>query len=134
MANKTISKRFYKIISKVYDILDRMYFTSGGRNPREIIGEMIQKDNAKVLDMCCGTFANGLIVADNKPGCMVVGLDRSKPMLRKAKQKKAPGEGGGGRGRGGGGGKEEGKGGGKGGERKVFRMPKRESSVIQLPR
>ena len=87
MANKTISKRFYKIISKVYDILDRMYFTSGGRNPREIIGEMIQKDNAKVLDMCCGTFANGLIVADNKPGCMVVGLDRSKPMLRKAKQK-----------------------------------------------
>ena len=87
MASKNISTKFYKSISKVYDTLDRMYFTSGGRNPRELIGEMIQKDKAKILDMCCGTFANGLVVAENKPECMVVGLDRSKPMLRKAKQK-----------------------------------------------
>ena len=87
MASKNISTKLYKSISKVYDALDRMYFTSGGRNPRELIGEMIQKDKAKVLDMCCGTFANGYVVACNKPDAMVVGLDRSKPMLRKAKQK-----------------------------------------------
>lgn len=87
MASKNMSTKFYKSISKIYDTLDRMYFTSGGRNPRELIGEMIQKDKAKILDMCCGTFANGLVVAENKPECMVVGLDRSKPMLRKAKQK-----------------------------------------------
>ena len=87
MASKNMSTKLYKSISKVYDALDRMYFTSGGRNPRELIGEMIQKDKAKVLDMCCGTFANGYVVACNKPDAMVVGLDRSKPMLKKAKQK-----------------------------------------------
>ena len=87
MASKKLSTRFYKSISKVYDTLDRMYFTSGGRNPRDIIGKMIQKDKAKVLDMCCGTFANGLAVACAKKDAKVVGLDRSKPMLRKAKQK-----------------------------------------------
>ena len=87
MAGKKISKAFYKKISKVYDTLDRMYFTSGGRNPREVIGEMIPNGKVKVLDMCCGTFANGLVVAKNRPEAKVVGLDRSKPMLRKAKQK-----------------------------------------------
>ena len=87
MAGKKISKAFYKKISKVYDTLDRMYFTSGGRNPREVIGEMIPNGKVKVLDMCCGTFANGLVVAKNRPEAKVVGLDRSKPMLRKAKKK-----------------------------------------------
>ena len=87
MASKNISKAFYKKISKVYDTLDRMYFSAGGRNPREVIGQMIPEDNAMILDMCCGTFANGLVVARNKPESTVIGLDRSMPMLKKARQK-----------------------------------------------
>ncbi len=87
MASKNKSLKLYKCVSRVYDALDKMYFTSGGRNPREIVGKMIEKENAKVLDMCCGTFANGFVAAYNNPDAMVVGLDRSKPMLRKAKQK-----------------------------------------------
>ena len=87
MASESISKRFYKGISKVYDALDRMYFTGNGRNPRKVIGEMIQEDSAIILDMCCGTFANGFVVANDKPEATVIGLDRSKPMLRKARQK-----------------------------------------------
>lgn len=49
MASKNISKAFYKKISKVYDMLDRMYFSAGGRNPREVIGQMIPEDNGKLL-------------------------------------------------------------------------------------
>ena len=87
MASASISKKLYRVISKAYDTLDRMYFTSDGKNPREIVSEMIEGDRPKVLDMCCGTFANGFVVACEKPEAVVVGLDRSKPMLRKAKQK-----------------------------------------------
>ena len=87
MASKNVSKAFYKMTSKVYDTLDRMYFSAGGRNPREVIGQMIPEDNAMILDMCCGTFANGFVVAKNKPGAKVIGLDRSMPMLKKARQK-----------------------------------------------
>ena len=87
MAGKKLSKAFYRKISLVYDVLDRMYFTSGGRNPREIVGEMIQKDRARVLDMCCGTFANGFVTACKKPDATVIGLDRSRQMLQKAKLK-----------------------------------------------
>ncbi|SEF80472.1 hypothetical protein SAMN04487934_103217 [Eubacterium ruminantium] len=47
MASKKISKAFYKKISSVYDTLDRMYFTSGGRNPREVISRLIPEDKAR---------------------------------------------------------------------------------------
>lgn len=87
MAGKRLSTTFYRKISLIYDALDRMYFTSGGRNPREIVGEMIRKDKAKVLDLCCGTFANGLVVACKRPDATVIGLDRSKQMLRRARLK-----------------------------------------------
>ncbi len=87
MAGKRLSTTFYRKISLIYDALDRMYFTSGGRNPREIVGKMIRKDKAKVLDLCCGTFANGLVVACKRPDATVIGLDRSKQMLRRARLK-----------------------------------------------
>ena len=40
-----------------------------------------------VLDMCCGTGSNGINVAIKNPNVTVVGLDRSKSMLLKARQK-----------------------------------------------
>ena len=37
--------------------------------------------------MCCGIFTNGLSIARENKSNMVVGLDRSKAMLREAKRK-----------------------------------------------
>ena len=87
MASKRLSKNMYTVVSPGYDLLDKTYFADKGRNPRDVISELIPDDKCMILDMCCGTFSNGLSIAAKKPEAIVVGLDRSKPMLGKARQK-----------------------------------------------
>ena len=91
MSSKAVSKGLYKFISPGYDILDKTFFRDhgrkNGRNPREVLREIIPNEKAMVLDMCCGTGTNGIGVAMKNPAVTVVGLDRSKPMLIKARHK-----------------------------------------------
>ena len=91
MASKVASKYMYKIMSPGCDILDKTLFRNNGRkdgrNPREVLTELIPDEKSMVLDMCCGTGSNGISIAIKKPNMTVVGLDRSKSMLRKARQK-----------------------------------------------
>ena len=91
MASKIASKYMYKIMSPSYDILDKTFFRNNGRkdgrNPREVLAELIPDEKSMVLDMCCGTGSNGISVAIKNPRVKVVGLDRSKSMLLKARQK-----------------------------------------------
>ena len=91
MASKLASKYMYKIMSPGYDILDKTFFRNNGRkdgrNPREVLAELIPDEKSMVLDMCCGTGSNGINVAIKNPHVTVVGLDRSKSMLLKARQK-----------------------------------------------
>lgn len=91
MASKLASKYMYKIMSPSYDILDKTFFRNNGRkdgrNPREVLAELIPDEKNMVLDMCCGTGSNGISVAIKNPNVTVVGLDRSKSMLLKARQK-----------------------------------------------
>lgn len=91
MASKLASKYMYKIMSPGYDILVKTFFRNNGRkdgrNPREVLAELIPDEKSMVLDMCCGTGSNGINVAIKNPHVTVVGLDRSKSMLLKARQK-----------------------------------------------
>lgn len=91
MSSKKVSQNMYKIISSSYDILDRTFFrdngSKDGRNPREVLAELIPDEKCTVLEMCCGTASNGIGVAIKKPNVRLVGLDRSKSMLMKARQK-----------------------------------------------
>ncbi len=91
MASKLASKYMYKIMSPSYDILDKTFFRNNGRkdgrNPREVLAELIPNEKSMVLDMCCGTGLNGINVAINNTHVTVMGLDRSKSMLLKARQK-----------------------------------------------
>ena len=91
MSSKAVSKGMYKLVSPGYDILDKTFFKDNGRkngrNPREVLSELIPDEKVMVLDMCCGTGSNGIGVAMKKPSVTVVGLDRSKSMLKKARQK-----------------------------------------------
>ena len=85
MASKLASKYMYKIMSPSYDILDKTFFRyngrKDGRNPREVLAELIPNEKSMVLDMCCGTGSNGINVAIKNPNVTVVGLDRSKSMM-----------------------------------------------------
>jgi ubiquinone/menaquinone biosynthesis C-methylase UbiE len=79
----------YTFLSVGYDLLDKIWLLDGQKNPRRLIGKLIPNRECKVLDMCCGTFSNGLMIAEMNPLNTVVGIDRSKPMLREAKKKAA---------------------------------------------
>lgn len=70
-----------------YDLLDNIWFSDKGENPRSIIERFIPDSKCRVLDMCCGTFSNGLPIAKKNPNNNVIGLDRSESMLRVAKKK-----------------------------------------------
>ena len=43
----------YSILSKAYDLLDMIYFCEKGKNPREVILEMIPDEGIHVLDRKC---------------------------------------------------------------------------------
>ncbi len=91
MASKRASKDMYKVMSPGYDILDKTFFRDNGKkdgkNPRDVLAELIPDEKCRVLDMCCGTGSNGIGVAIRKSQVTVVELDRSKSMLLKARQK-----------------------------------------------
>lgn len=77
----------YSIMSFFYDLLDKIWFSDKGKNPRDVIESLIPDKECTVLDMCCGTFSNGLPIAKKNPNNKVIGIDRSESMLREAKEK-----------------------------------------------
>lgn len=77
----------YSVLSYAYDLLDKWWFADKGQNPRDVINDIIPNEQCRVLDMCCGTFSNGLPIGKKNPNAQVVGLDRSEAMLREAKKK-----------------------------------------------
>ena len=76
MSSTKVSQNMYKIISSSYDILDRTFFrdngSKDGRNPREVLAELIPDEKCTVLEMCCGTASNGIGVAIKKPNVRLV--------------------------------------------------------------
>lgn len=79
----------YDDIARRYDLLDRYYFSAPGRNPREALTSLLPPGPRRVLDLCCGTLANGLPAAAARPDLSIVGLDQSEGMLRIAAEKAA---------------------------------------------
>lgn len=77
----------YTFLSIGYDFLESFWFSEKGVNPRKVIQRLIPNDNCKVLDMCCGTFTNGLSIAQVNDNNRIYGVDLSKPMLREARRK-----------------------------------------------
>ena len=77
---------FYKIISKVYDLLDVIYFRNFEKSPRKAVFDRIY-ENDKVLDLCCGTSTNAITIAKKKANAEITGIDLSKDMLKVAQDK-----------------------------------------------
>ena len=77
----------YSFLAFGYDLLDALWFSDDGRNPRDVIEMLIPNEKCRVLDLCCGTFSTGLAVAEHNPNNLVIGLDRSGEMLSGAKRK-----------------------------------------------
>ena len=77
---------FYRMMAKVYDLLDVIYFRDYDHSPRKITNDRIRSRD-KILDLCTGTATNAMNLAGQNPGTKVVGIDLSKEMLKVAKVK-----------------------------------------------
>jgi ubiquinone/menaquinone biosynthesis C-methylase UbiE len=77
----------YRVISKFYDLVDIFYFNRTKTNPRNGILDFIPDQKLKVLEVCIGTAANSIIIADNRTNTEIVGIDLSIEMLALAKEK-----------------------------------------------
>lgn len=77
---------FYKVMSGFYDLLDIIYFRDYENSPRKAVVESIGKQDS-VLDLCTGTAANAIKIAQALPETKIVGVDISKDMLRVASDK-----------------------------------------------
>ncbi len=53
----------YRFISTAYDLLEVIWFSEKGKNPRTVIQSLIPDKKYRILDMCCGTFTNGFSIA-----------------------------------------------------------------------
>lgn len=77
----------YKGLSKIYDWLDVIYFRNKKRNPRTSLLDYINKEDDKILDICTGTAANVIAIANKYNNARVIGIDLSKEMLHIADKK-----------------------------------------------
>ncbi len=80
------SKLFYNLTAWAYGLLDVIYFNNYERSPRKAVLDAINLEDT-VLDMCTGTGANALKIAENLPPARVIGVDLSQGMLKIAREK-----------------------------------------------
>ena len=81
------SSLFYEGMSKIYDLLDVIYFKNNDANPRKALYDYINQQDRKILDICTGTAANAIAVANLKRDAEIIGIDISKEMLNIAAKK-----------------------------------------------
>lgn len=75
-------------IASRYDLMNRLM--TGGRDGhwrRIAAREAAPAPGGRVLDACCGTGDLSFALAEERPGCEVVGLDLSEAMLARARGK-----------------------------------------------
>lgn len=77
----------YRMLSKFYDLLDVIYFHHDETNPRKALLDFVSDRETKVLDLCIGTGANSIEVAENRINADVIGIDLSEAMLTLAQEK-----------------------------------------------
>jgi demethylmenaquinone methyltransferase/2-methoxy-6-polyprenyl-1,4-benzoquinol methylase len=75
------------MISKFYDLLDILYFKHEGRSPRKALLDFVSGEKPMILEVCIGTGANSIAIAENKVKADIVGVDLSKEMLALAREK-----------------------------------------------
>jgi demethylmenaquinone methyltransferase/2-methoxy-6-polyprenyl-1,4-benzoquinol methylase len=75
----------YKNKSKIYRLLDIIYFKNNSRNPRYILTNKIPNNDSKILEIAVGTAENIILLAKLKPKNHIIGIDLSEDMLEIAR-------------------------------------------------
>jgi len=80
-------KIIYKVLSKVYDLMDLILFSNNMSNPRKALAAQLPNVHIKILDVCCGTGNSSIAIGCKNSNNSVVGIDLSKDMLKIANKK-----------------------------------------------
>lgn len=78
---------FYKVLSKLYDLVCAIYFGNKYLNPRTLLLDYISEKDVMILDVCTGTAANAIAIAGKEKDARIIGIDLSKEMLHIADKK-----------------------------------------------
>ncbi len=81
-------RRYYDIFSHFYDFVIKLHSGDESGIARTLLYEKLDVTGGPVLDLCTGTGAVAIEISKNLGKEMVVGVDFSKGMLKKAKSKK----------------------------------------------
>lgn len=77
----------YGLLSKFYDVFDLIFLLGGKGNPRTGLLDVISAAPLNILDVCVGTAASSMVVAEQHPHNRVLGIDISDNMLSVAREK-----------------------------------------------
>lgn len=76
----------YKFLSKLYWLLNVVYFRREKSSPRNAVCSQISGRNLKILDMCTGTGDSIIDIAQANPECEFTAVDISPEMLEIARR------------------------------------------------
>ena len=71
----------YKMLAKIYDLMDIVGFPIKKYNPRIALAKHIPNDSLSVLDVCTGTGNSAISIAEENLSNEVTGIDLSEQML-----------------------------------------------------
>lgn len=67
--------------------MDLFFFPNRKRNPRYGLLKYFENKKIRVLDVCFGTEASSLLIAQNNPNMKISGVDLSPEMISKSRKK-----------------------------------------------
>ena len=76
----------YKFLSKIYSLLDAVYFRREKSSPRTAVFGQIPDGNLKILDMCTGTGQSIIEIAERNHNAEITAIDLSPEMLEIARR------------------------------------------------
>ncbi|MDY6820368.1 MAG: class I SAM-dependent methyltransferase [Deferribacterota bacterium] len=81
-------RKFYNLFSIIYDSFVALHSKDKGQEARKALADLIDPKKDKIIvDICTGTGTLLLYLADKSRESRVIGIDFSRGMLKKAKEK-----------------------------------------------
>jgi ubiquinone/menaquinone biosynthesis C-methylase UbiE len=81
-------RKFYNLFSKIYDSFVNLHSKNSGHEARKALAALIEPQRDKVVvDICTGTGSLLAYLADRSNVSLTIGIDFSRGMLKKAKEK-----------------------------------------------
>jgi demethylmenaquinone methyltransferase/2-methoxy-6-polyprenyl-1,4-benzoquinol methylase len=80
-------KRKFRLLAMFYDLTEPAWGLSSRQNPRQALASKVPEATPRILDVCTGTAASAIALAQTHPLSEIVGVDLSPDMMAIARDK-----------------------------------------------